>query len=748
MGPMGQWRTGVPARSPLSRSPRRFARRRSAIGSTILALAVALTGLTVLVGAPAQAAVGSFTWDAGGGANTNWSNPLNWVGDVVPSGTAVITFNDPGAVIGGGVTTYDLAPSALTIQQVFLYGTWQVTGAQIAVTQGVYTGTSSQVTLAGGLSGDSVEVGAAVTGAAGATIHIPGPIDVTTRLRLMGPNVTPATSTISIEGTAPNHVAVLEASHVNVPLSKPAGVAAARHVQAVAGGTVTWMNDRQVDLTPAAQSPFGNPTISAVQGQIKLNGHAETAADVIVDTPGKIDLGGGTLTAEKLGSGDYYGGRTDIVNGTFRFNPSPTYWGNDWVWLGSQGSPVDLRMGAKLTGAAPVTVEGVGSSLPILRLADAATYTGALKINAGTVCAATGTGGAVTQSGGAYIDERTAPCVAVAPKYPPAAPGNFTATGGDSQVTLSWWPTGDTGSAPLSGYKIYRVLSGGSTQLLTSVGPTVTSFVDTGRQNGTTYAYQLSAYTADGESPKVDASATPHVAMGAPTLTAVAGDSAVRLSWTPPNPTGGQTGFAYKILRSDDVGNEAVLYPGGGRAYLDDSLTNGTTYHYTVVPMVSGAIGSNEVVVTPSADAGALQLAMRQTGPAYPGRTTTLQLTGTNKDPATLSGPFVATLMLPASTFQITQAGGSGGWICQPARLLGGRQLVTCIRLSPLAGTASLPALNVIVKVPTGAARASYPISYSMAAAGRAVSTGSRSSSSSRTPSPPTSRCGWRSRTR
>ena len=112
---------------------------------------------------------------------------------------------------------------------------------------------------------------------------------------------------------------------------------------------------------------------------------------------------------------------------------------------------------------------------------------------------------------------------------------------------------------------------------------------------------------------------------------------------------------------------------------------------------------------------------MSQLMPAYPGRATTLRLTGTNKSPQTLDGPFVATILLPAATFGIGASGG-GGWTCAAPRALGGREVLTCTNPASVASMADVVPLDLTLSVPAGTARATYPVSYSMAAQGRAAS--------------------------
>ena len=84
------------------------------------------------------------------------------------------------------------------------------------------------------------------------------------------------------------------------------------------------------------------------------------------------------------------------------------------------------------------------------------------------------------------------------PATVPGAPQNLQGTPGNTQVTLTWqYPVSDGGSA-ITGYKLYRsTTSGGTYSLIAS--PVGLTYTDTGRTNGQTYWYKVSAVNAVGE---------------------------------------------------------------------------------------------------------------------------------------------------------------------------------------------------------------------------------------------------------
>jgi hypothetical protein len=83
----------------------------------------------------------------------------------------------------------------------------------------------------------------------------------------------------------------------------------------------------------------------------------------------------------------------------------------------------------------------------------------------------------------------------------PTVPGTpfVTATQGTGQIALSW-PMPAPGGAAITGFTIYRGISGATPTLYRT--QTTTTFTDTGLSNGTSYSYQVSATNSVGEGPK------------------------------------------------------------------------------------------------------------------------------------------------------------------------------------------------------------------------------------------------------
>ena len=110
----------------------------------------------------------------------------------------------------------------------------------------------------------------------------------------------------------------------------------------------------------------------------------------------------------------------------------------------------------------------------------------------------------------------------------------------------------------------------------------VTNHQDTGRTNGQSYTYTVSAVNANGEgSESSSASATPSTTPGTPTsLSAVKGDTIVDLSWTAPVDTGGSALINYTIYKDTVF---LINVTAGTTIYQDTGLTNGETWYYVIV---------------------------------------------------------------------------------------------------------------------------------------------------------------------
>ena len=173
----------------------------------------------------------------------------------------------------------------------------------------------------------------------------------------------------------------------------------------------------------------------------------------------------------------------------------------------------------------------------------------------------------------------------------PSTPTGLTATAGDAQVSLTW-----TASSGATTYNVKRGTATGGPYTTVS-SPAVTNFTDTGRTNGTTYYYVVSAVNANGESANsAEKSATPALPIpAAPTgVTATPGDTQVSLSWTA---SANATGYHVKRSTTSGSGYTQVGAP-SGTSFNDTGLTNSTTYYYVVTAVNASGESSNSSQVS------------------------------------------------------------------------------------------------------------------------------------------------------
>ncbi len=195
----------------------------------------------------------------------------------------------------------------------------------------------------------------------------------------------------------------------------------------------------------------------------------------------------------------------------------------------------------------------------------------------------------------------------------PAAPTGIGAAAGDGQATVTW--NAVTGA---SSYNIYFATSPGVT---TAGGTKITGvaspYVHTGRQNGTTYYYKVTAQNTGGESPlSVEASVTPQVSVpGAPTnVTAVAGDAQVTVSWT--GVAGAVSYNLYYSNISPVTTSGSTKLTGVATPHPIAGLANGATYYFRVAAVNPGGEGplSSEVSARPQVPAPATPTGLSAAG--------------------------------------------------------------------------------------------------------------------------------------
>ena len=197
--------------------------------------------------------------------------------------------------------------------------------------------------------------------------------------------------------------------------------------------------------------------------------------------------------------------------------------------------------------------------------------------------------------------------VSATPSVPvviPTAPTNLAAMAGNAQVSFTW-----TASAGATSYNLYWSTTTGVTPANgTKIsGISSSSYTQTDLTNGTAYYYVVTAVDSAGESsPSSQVAATPVAPVTAPSaptnLAAAAGNAQVSLTWTA---SAGATSYNLYWSTSSGVtpANGTKISGIANPAYVQASLTNGTTYYYAVTAVNSGgeSPASSHAMATPVA---------------------------------------------------------------------------------------------------------------------------------------------------
>ena len=153
-----------------------------------------------------------------------------------------------------------------------------------------------------------------------------------------------------------------------------------------------------------------------------------------------------------------------------------------------------------------------------------------------------------------------------------APPTSLAAVGGTNQASLTW-----AAAATATNYVIQRSTTSGGpyTRITTNSG---TSYTDTGLSAGTTYYYVTLAQAPAGESTNSTQASALTVPNAPTTLSALAGDTKVTLSWTAST---GASSYVLKRSLTSGSGYTSIV-TNGVLSFVDTNVVNLTTYYYVV----------------------------------------------------------------------------------------------------------------------------------------------------------------------
>ncbi len=204
--------------------------------------------------------------------------------------------------------------------------------------------------------------------------------------------------------------------------------------------------------------------------------------------------------------------------------------------------------------------------------------------------------------------DATSASPAIAPDAPTGLMG---AVQGQSQIDLTWTASLRNGGAPITGYRIERSSQTSFAALVVagSTTPSVTEFMDTGLDPGSTYHYRIKAVNSAGNSaPSNTFSGTTRASNtvpDAPTglMEVVQNQNQIDLTWTAPLSNGGSPITGYRIERATGTGGNfmdlvADTMDPATTSYNDTGLMAATTYRYRVSTINALGTGATSNTVT------------------------------------------------------------------------------------------------------------------------------------------------------
>ncbi|TDT64451.1 fibronectin type III domain-containing protein [Frigoribacterium sp. PhB116] len=171
------------------------------------------------------------------------------------------------------------------------------------------------------------------------------------------------------------------------------------------------------------------------------------------------------------------------------------------------------------------------------------------------------------------------------PRRAPDAPRSVVAAAGDRTATVSWTAPDSDGGSPLTGWLLEHSTDGGTSWTQQQLGPSVTTSVLAGLDNGEEALVRVTARNAAG-----GGATSPTVAVvpfGVPAtpddVVAVPLDRSVALSWSEPA-DGGSALLGYEVVVTGADGTRSV-FPASSTRTTVTGLSNGTTYDVTVTAL-------------------------------------------------------------------------------------------------------------------------------------------------------------------
>jgi RHS repeat-associated protein len=620
-------------------------------------------------------------------ASVSWTPPASNGGSSITGYTVTSSPGGFTANAGGSATTATVTgltngtAYTFTVTATTAIGTGPASSPSPAVTPATVPGAPTGVTATGGNAQATVtwtapasNGGAAITGytatssPGGFTASVGGGATSATVVGLTnGTSYTFTVTATNSVGTGPASSLSNAVTPAAVP-GAPTGVTAtAGNAQAAVSWTAPPANGSSITsytVTPFVGSNAGSSaSVSGTTTSTTLTGllNGTTYTFQVTATNG-VGTGLAGTSSAVTPTGPPYAPTNVVATGG---NAQATV---TWTAPGNGGSAITGYTVTPFVGSnagTPVGAAANATSATVTGLSNGTTYTFQV-----TATSALGIGAAGTSN-------------AVTPATVPQPPGSVSATGGDTQATVTWTAPANGGSA-ITGY-IVTPYVGTTAGTPVNAGASATSTTVTGLINGTIYTFQVDATNALGNSaPGTSNPVTVGTPPGPPTnVTAVSGNTQATVSWTAPTNTGGLTISGYTV--TPYIGTTAgTPVPVGGSTTTTTvtGLNNGVTYTFQVTAtnaLGTGAAGTSNAV-TPAtvpqapgsvtASAGNAQAIVSWTAPsnggsAITGYTVTPYIGSTAGTPvnagASATGSTVTGLVNGTTyTFQVVATNGAG----------------------------------------------------------------------------------------